>query len=75
MLLFSAAQEKVYGRVMDRRRSFLIGEPSAAIAAELDRLWSAEWQQKREFAILHLLAFRPLRRTLSIYNVLSETHL
>ena len=29
------------------RRRTLIGQPPAAVAAELDRLWRAEWRQNR----------------------------
>lgn len=47
VLLYSAAQGKVYGKIFDRRRALLIGDPPAAIAAELDRLWVAEWRQNR----------------------------
>ena len=47
VLLYSAAQGKVYGKVFDRRRASLIGNPPPAVAAELDRLWVAEWRQNR----------------------------
>ena len=47
VLLYSAAQGKVYGKVFDRRRASLIGNPPPALAAELDRLWVAEWRQNR----------------------------
>lgn len=47
VLLYSPAQGKVYGKIFDRRRALLIGAPSAALAAELDRLWVTEWRQNR----------------------------
>lgn len=47
VLLYSALQGKVYGKVLERRRAFLIGDPPAAVASELDRLWTAEWRQQR----------------------------
>jgi hypothetical protein len=47
VLLYSAAQGVVYGKVMQRRRSTLIGAPPTAVASELDRLWAAEWRQKQ----------------------------
>jgi hypothetical protein len=46
VLLYSAQNGAVYGKVLDRRRASLIGDPPAAVAAELDRLWAAEWRQK-----------------------------
>ena len=47
VLLYSAAQGKVYGKVFERRRASFIGNPSPAVAAELDRLWVAEWRQNQ----------------------------
>jgi hypothetical protein len=47
VILYSAAQGAVYGKVVERRRSTLIGAPPTAVASELDRLWAAEWQQKQ----------------------------
>ena len=47
VMLYSAAQGKVYGKVFERRRASFIGNPSPAVAAELDRLWLAEWRQGR----------------------------
>ena len=41
VLLYSATQGVVYGKVYRQRRSILIG------ASELDRLWQAEWRQNR----------------------------
>jgi hypothetical protein len=47
VLLYSAAQGVVYGKIFQQRRATLIGAPPPAVAAELDRLWLAEWQQNR----------------------------
>jgi len=47
VLLYSAAQGKVYGKVFERRRASLIGNPPPELAAELDRLWVTEWRQNR----------------------------
>ena len=46
VLLYSARNGSVYGKVLDRRRALLIGDPPPAVAAELDRLWANEWRQK-----------------------------
>jgi hypothetical protein len=48
LLLYSRASGTVYGVVFEAgRRRTLIGQPPAAVAAELDRLWRAEWRQNR----------------------------
>ena len=47
VLLYSAAQGVVYGKVYRQRSSTLIGAPPLAVASELDRLWQAEWRQNR----------------------------
>ena len=47
VLLYSAAQGVVYGKIVQQRRATLIGTPPPAVAAELDRLWMAEWRQKQ----------------------------
>jgi hypothetical protein len=47
VLLYSAAQGVVYGKIFQQRRATLIGAPPPAVAAELDRLWLAEWRQNR----------------------------
>jgi len=47
VLLYSAVQGVVYGKILQQRRTSLIGAPPPAIAAELDRLWAAEWRQNR----------------------------
>jgi inhibitor of lysozyme (Ivy) len=46
VLLYSAAQGIVYGKIVQQRRAALIGAPPPAVVAELDRLWAAEWRQK-----------------------------
>lgn len=47
VLLYSAAQGVVYGKVYRQRRSTLIGAPPPAVASKLDRLWQAEWRPNR----------------------------
>lgn len=47
VLLYSASDGVVYGKIYLRRRSSLIGAPPSAIANELDRLWLSEWRQNR----------------------------
>ena len=37
----------VYGKIFVRQIPSFIGEPSRAIAEELDGLWRAEWRQGR----------------------------
>ena len=44
VLLYSAARGVVYGKIYERGESTLIGAPPPAVAAELDRLWTAEWR-------------------------------
>lgn len=46
VLLYSAAQGIVYGKVVQQRRASLMGAPPPAVAAELERLWLSEWRQK-----------------------------
>jgi hypothetical protein len=47
VLLYSPTLGKVYGKVFDRRRASLIGNPPAPVVAELDRLWVATYRQNR----------------------------
>ena len=47
VVLYSAAEGVVYGKVFQQRRATLIGAPPPAVAAELDRLWAAQWRQNR----------------------------
>ena len=47
VLLYSAVQGVVYGKVYRQRRSTLIGAPPPAVASKLDRLWQAEWRPNR----------------------------
>jgi len=47
VLLYSADRGVVYGKLLLRRRGSLIGDPPPAVATELDRLWAAEWRQRR----------------------------
>jgi hypothetical protein len=45
VLLWSGAQNVVYGKVVQRGKSTLIGAPPLALAAELEQLWRAEFQR------------------------------
>jgi hypothetical protein len=47
VLLYDAAQPAVYGKVYQAGRSTLLGNPSATVAAELDKLWQQEWRAQR----------------------------
>ena len=47
VLLYSGAQDVVYGKVYQRGRSTLIGSPPPAVAAELEKLWKAEHRRGR----------------------------
>jgi hypothetical protein len=47
VLLYSAPRQVVYGKILLRRRGSMIGQPPLPVAAELDRLWAAEWRQRR----------------------------
>ena len=47
VLLYSAAQGVVYGKVLLAGRGSLIGSPPPALAAEIERLWRKEWRQGR----------------------------
>jgi Inhibitor of vertebrate lysozyme (Ivy) len=44
VLLYSAAQGLVYGKIYQRGKSTLIGAPPPAVASELNRLWVAQWR-------------------------------
>jgi hypothetical protein len=41
ILLYSAAQRVVFGKILDQRRPVMIGAPPPLVAAELERLWTA----------------------------------
>lgn len=47
VLLWSGAQDVVYGKVYQRGKSTLIGTPPPAVAAELEKLWKAEHRRGR----------------------------
>lgn len=47
VLLWSGAQDVVYGKVYQRGKSTLIGSPPPAVAAELEKLWRAEHRRGR----------------------------
>lgn len=44
VLLLWAAPDTVFGKVVQKNRSTLIGSPPPAVAAELDKLWKAEFR-------------------------------
>jgi len=46
VLLYSATQNVVYGKVYQKGKSTLIGSPSSAVAAELEKLWKSEWRSQ-----------------------------
>lgn len=45
VLLYSPARRLVYGTIHERGKTTLIGKPPPEVAAELERLWKAEWRQ------------------------------
>jgi hypothetical protein len=47
VLLWSGAQNVVYGKVYQGGKSTLIGSPPPAVAAELEKLWKAEHRRGR----------------------------
>ena len=46
LLLYSPGRGTVYGKLFEKGRSTPIGQPSAAMTAELDRMWNKEFRQK-----------------------------
>ena len=46
VLLYSGAQDVVYGTVHLRGKPTLIGSPSPTMAAELEKLWQREWRSQ-----------------------------
>ena len=46
VLLYSPAQDIVYGKIYQHGRSTLIGSPTLTVAIELEKLWMAEWQAR-----------------------------
>jgi len=46
VLLWSGVQNVVYGKVHQKGKSTLIGNPPPAIAAELERLWKKQFRQQ-----------------------------
>ena len=46
VLLYSGAQDVVYGKVYQRGKSTLIGSPPPAVATELERLWKSEFRSQ-----------------------------
>lgn len=47
VLLYAPEQGSLFGKVYQRGRSTLLGAPPPAVVHELERLWRAEWRQKR----------------------------
>jgi hypothetical protein len=45
-VLLWSVPDVVYGKVYQRGKSTLIGSPSPAIAAELEKLWKTEWRSQ-----------------------------
>lgn len=46
VLLYSGAQDLVYGKVYQRGKSTLIGAPPPAVATELEKLWKTQWRSQ-----------------------------
>ena len=46
-LLYAPGTQTVYAKLLLRGQPALLGAPPAVVAAELERLWKAEWRQKR----------------------------
>lgn len=46
VMIYSAAQDLVYGKVYQRGKSTLVGAPPPAVATELERLWRSEWRSQ-----------------------------
>ncbi len=46
LLLYSPARGQVYGKLYEKGRTTLLGAPSAAMGAELERLWKKEFRQQ-----------------------------
>lgn len=46
VLLWSGVQNVVYGKVVQKGKSTLIGAPPPAVAAELEKLWKAEFRSQ-----------------------------
>ena len=44
VLLWSGAQDVVYGKAFQKGKSTLIGAPPPAVASELEKLWKSEWR-------------------------------
>jgi hypothetical protein len=47
MLLWSGAQNVVYGKVVQKGKSTLIGAPPPAVAGELEKLWKTEFRRAK----------------------------
>ena len=48
VLLYSQAQNIVYGKVYRNGKSTFIGDPPPAVATELERLWKSEHRSQRK---------------------------
>ena len=48
VLLYSQAQNVIYGKVYQSGKSTLIGAPPPAVATELERLWKSEFRSQQK---------------------------
>ena len=48
VLLWSGVQDVVYGKVVQKGKSTLIGAPPPVVAAELEKLWMSEFRSQRK---------------------------
>lgn len=48
VLLWLGEQNVVYGKVVQKGRSTLIGSPPPAVAAELEKLWKSEFRSQQK---------------------------
>ena len=46
VLLYSPAQDVIYGKIYQRGKSTLIGAPPQAVATELERLWKNQFRSQ-----------------------------
>jgi hypothetical protein len=46
-LLYAPGTQAVYARLLVRGQPAVVGSPNPVVTAELERLWKAEWRQKR----------------------------
>lgn len=46
VLLYAADRGQLYGTIVERGKTTLIGEPQPGMAIELNKLWKKEWRQQ-----------------------------